>query len=319
MKTEQHHQTVAIRSYLYFAKKARRHHQIEALKGYLFIAPAFLIIFVIGFYPLLKTFYLSFFDTTFINPESNFIGFENYKKLFTDTWFKSSYVNTWYFTIVSVCLEAILGFAIALLLDKKLPGRKWLRVSVLIPWAIPTVVAASLFQWLFNGEYGVVNFVLSELGIIHSYQNWLGEGSSAMWVVIFADVWKTTPFMALILLAGLQGVSEEIYEAASIDGVSLWQRFCLITLPLLLPAFLTAFMLRALDAFRVFDLIYVLTGGGPANATEVLSSYAYKTTFSSTQVGYGATMSVLMALSVFVFALIMQCMLRLAYRKIGDR
>lgn len=293
-----------------------RHTRMEALKGYLFIAPALLIIAIVGFYPLLQTIHLSLYNTTLIDPVRTFIGLENYKNLLDDVWFKKAYGNTWYFTIVSVFLESAFGLAIALLLDQKLAGRKWLRVSVLIPWAIPTVVAASMFQWLFNGEYGVINFLLLELGIIDTYQNWLGQGSTAMWVAIWADVWKTTPFMALILLAGLQSIPEEIYEASNIDGANRWQTFFRITLPLLLPTFLVAGMLRALDAFRVFDLIFVLTGGGPANATEVLSSYTYKTTFSSTQVGYGASMSVTMAVSVFVLAVLMQWFIRLANRRL---
>ena len=296
--------------------KIRHYERSERIKGYLFIAPAFVLISIIGFYPLLRTLLLSFYDTTFIQPQSSFIGLDNYRNLFEDIWFKMSYGNTWYFTAVSVSLEAVLGFAIALLLDLKLPGRKWLRVSVLIPWAIPTVIAASLFQWIFNGDYGIMNYMLLKLGAIDSYHNWLGESSSAMWVAIIADVWKTTPFMALIILAGLQGISEDIYEAAAIDGVTCWQRFFHMTLPLTLPIFLTALMLRTLDAFRVFDLIFVLTGGGPANSTEVLSGYAYKTTFSSTQVGYGASMSVLMALSVFGVALVMQLLLHLANKRI---
>lgn len=283
------------------------------LTGYLFLAPALLILMIIGFYPLIRTLLLSFYDTTFINPVSQFIGIRNYLDLANDIWFKVSYKNTWFFTIASVVMETLLGLGIALLLDKKLPGRKWVRVSVLIPWAIPTVISARMWQWLYNGDFGLINYVLAKIGMIDSYQNWLGDSSTALWAVIFADVWKTTPFMALILLAGLQTISEDIYEASAIDGVRHWQRFYLITFPLLLPTILTAFLLRTLDAFRVFDLIYVLTGGGPANSTEVLSSYAYKTTFSATQVGYGASMATVMAISVLLFAVIMQYLLRRTY------
>jgi ABC-type sugar transport system permease subunit len=293
-------------------QRMNRQHK-SMLTGYLFLAPALCILIIIGLYPLIRTFILSFYDTTFINPVSTFVGIRNYLDLVSDVWFKVAYKNTWYFTIASVVLEGLLGLGIAVLLDKKLPGRKWVRVSVLIPWAIPTVISARMWQWLYNGDFGLINYLLTEVGLIDSYQNWLGDSSYALWAVIVADVWKTTPFMALIILAGLQTISEEIYEAADIDGVRHWQRFCLITFPLLLPTILTAFLLRTLDAFRVFDLIYVLTGGGPANSTEVLSSYAYKTTFSATQVGYGASMATVMAISALIFALIIQYLLRRTY------
>ncbi|CAH0117656.1 MULTISPECIES: carbohydrate ABC transporter permease [unclassified Paenibacillus] len=291
----------------------------SAAVGYLFVAPALIVLAVVGFYPLLRTLILSLYDASFINPVSEFVGFGNYMRLGSDIWFKKAYGNTWLFTFVSVMGEALIGLGIALLLDQKLPGRKWVRVSILIPWAIPTVISASMWQWLYNADFGLINYLLTQIGIVDSYQNWLGESSSALWAAIAADVWKTTPFMALILLAGLQTVPEEIYEAADMDGIRSWQRFWHITLPLLMPILLTALLLRALDAFRVFDLIYVLTGGGPANSTEVLSSYAYKITFSSTQVGYGASMAAVMAASVLVFAILMQLLLKRTYARIeGD-
>lgn len=288
----------------------------SVMTGYLFLAPALIILMIVGIYPLVRTMVLSFYDTTFINPESSFVGLRNYQNLFSDVWFGVSYKNTWIFTFISVTMETVLGLAIAVLLDKKLPGRKWVRASVLIPWAIPTVISASMWQWLFNADFGLLNYLLTRMGIIESYHNWLGDSSSAMWAVIIADVWKTTPFIALILLSGLQTIPEDIYEAADIDGVSPRQRFRMITFPLLFPTLLTALLLRALDAFRVFDLVYVLTGGGPANSTEVLSGYAYKTTFSSTQVGYGAAMAAVMAFSVLIFALVLQFIQRRAYARV---
>ncbi|MED4224777.1 sugar ABC transporter permease [Neobacillus cucumis] len=273
--------------------------------GYLFLLPSLLILCVVGIYPLIQTLYLSFFDVSLTKQGSHFIGLANYKDLLSDIWFKVAYKNTWMFTVISVMAETALGLIIALVLNKKFKGRGWVRACVLIPWAIPTVVSARMWEWIFNAEYGILNYLLVKTGIIESNVNWLGETSTAMFAAIFSDVWKTTPFMALIILAGLQGISSSLYEAADIDGANKWRQFSYITFPLLVPSIMIAVLLRALDAFRVFDLIFVLTGGGPANSTEVLSSYAYKTTFSAGEVSSGAAMSSLMAVSVFVLAIVL--------------
>ncbi|MBM7656367.1 multiple sugar transport system permease protein [Neobacillus cucumis] len=273
--------------------------------GYLFLLPSLLILCVVGIYPLIQTLYLSFFDVSLTKQGSHFIGLANYKDLLSDIWFKVAYKNTWMFTAISVLAETALGLIIALVLNKKFKGRGWVRACVLIPWAIPTVVSARMWEWIFNAEYGILNYLLVKTGIIESNVNWLGETSTAMFAAIFSDVWKTTPFMALIILAGLQGISSSLYEAADIDGANKWRQFSYITFPLLIPSIMIAVLLRALDAFRVFDLIFVLTGGGPANSTEVLSSYAYKTTFSAGEVSSGAAMSSLMAVSVFVLAIVL--------------
>ncbi|PGV53588.1 ABC transporter permease [Bacillus sp. AFS037270] len=284
--------------------------------GYLFLLPSLLILCVVGIYPLIQTLYLSFFDVSLTKQGSHFIGLENYKNLFSDIWFKVAYKNTWIFTAISVLMETLLGLVIALVLNKKFKGRGWVRACVLIPWAIPTVVSARMWEWIFNAEYGILNFLLVKTGIIDSNVNWLGETSTAMFAAIFSDVWKTTPFMALIILAGLQGISSSLYEAADIDGANKWRQFSYITFPLLIPSIMIAVLLRALDAFRVFDLIFVLTGGGPANSTEVLSSYAYKTTFSAGEVSSGAAMSSLMAVSVFVLAIVLLFLMNKASEKI---
>jgi ABC-type sugar transport system permease subunit len=300
-------------------KAKQRRWGSPSMTGYLFLVPALFILALVGFYPLVRTVILSFYNLNLTNPVTTYVGLSNYIHLLDDIWFKVAYKNTWIFTVVSVAAETLLGLLIALLLDKKFPGRGWVRASILIPWAIPTVISADMWKWLFNSEYGLINFLLLKIGLIDTYQNWLGSPTFAFWCAVIADIWKTTPFMALILLAGLQTIPEEIYEAGQIDGVSSWQRFRFITLPLLSPTIVMAILLRSLDAFRVFDLIFVLTGGGPANSTEVLSSYAYKTTFSSTQIGYGASMSTMMALSVFVLAMVMLFWLRHAYARQGGK
>lgn len=284
--------------------------------GYLFLLPSLLILCVVGIYPLIQTLYLSFFDVSLTKQGAHFIGLENYKNLLSDIWFKVAYKNTWMFTAISVLAETVLGLIIALVLNKNFKGRGWVRACVLIPWAIPTVVSARMWEWIFNAEYGILNYLLLKSGIIDSNVNWLGETSTAMSAAIFSDVWKTTPFMALIILAGLQGISSSLYEAADIDGANKWRQFSYITFPLLIPSIMIAVLLRALDAFRVFDLIFVLTGGGPANSTEVLSSYAYKTTFSAGEVSSGAAMSSLMAVSVFVLAIVLLFFMNKATEKI---
>ncbi|MDR4949731.1 sugar ABC transporter permease [Neobacillus cucumis] len=284
--------------------------------GYLFLLPSLLILCVVGIYPLIQTLYLSFFDVSLTKQGAHFIGLENYKNLLSDIWFKVAYKNTWMFTVISVLAETVLGLIIALVLNKNFKGRGWGRACVLIPWAIPTVVSARMWEWIFNAEYGILNYLLLKSGIIDSNVNWLGETSTAMSAAIFSDVWKTTPFMALIILAGLQGISSSLYEAADIDGANKWRQFSYITFPLLIPSIMIAVLLRALDAFRVFDLIFVLTGGGPANSTEVLSSYAYKTTFSAGEVSSGAAMSSLMAVSVFVLAIVLLFFMNKATEKI---
>jgi multiple sugar transport system permease protein len=297
-------------------KKKKRMFNKPMMIGYLFLLPSLLILAVVGIYPLLQTIYLSFFDTTFAKPGGNFVGLENYRNLLNDIWFKVAYKNTWVFTAVSVFFEGLIGLMIALVLNKNFPLRGWVRACVLIPWAIPTVVSARMWEWIFNAEYGILNYLLMKVGIIDANLNWLGETSTAMFAAISSDVWKTTPFMALIILAGLQGISSSLYEAADIDGANKWRQFIYITFPLLIPSIMIAVLLRALDAFRVFDLIFVLTGGGPANSTEVLSSYAYKTTFSAGQVSFGSAMSSLMAISVFILAMVLLFIMNKSSEKI---
>ena len=196
-------------------------------------------------------------------------------------------------------VELLLAVPLALLLNRAFPGRGLLRASVLVPWAIPTVVSARLWAWMFNPEYGIINRLLPGSDI-----NWLGAPGYALHAAILVDVWKTTPFMALLVLAGLQGISEDIYKAARVDGASAWRTFRSITLPLLKPAILLALLFRTLDAFRVFDAIYVLTEGGPANTTETLSIYAYKTLMRSGNFGYGSTLSVVTFVCVLAIALV---------------
>nr|WP_239587996.1 sugar ABC transporter permease [Gracilibacillus alcaliphilus] len=236
--------------------------------------------------------------------ESNFIGLSNYVKYFKDSRMWQALSNTMVFTVVSVAFELVLGLAIALLINRAFKGRGIIRASVLIPWAIPTAVAAMMWGFLYDGQTGIVAHYFNEWNLIPSTSWLLSTSSGGMFSIIFADVWKTTPYMALLLLAGLQTIPQSLYEASDVDGANKWQQFFKITLPLLKSAILVALLFRTLDAFRVFDLIYVLTGGGPANATESISIYAYITLFSQQNFGEGSVLSVIVFLSVALISFI---------------
>lgn len=260
----------------------------ESLAGYLMAAPSAALLFTVALLPSAATAWLSLFRLIVVFHEKRFIGAGNYRTLFADARFWTALGNTAYFAIVSVGLEVLLGLVIALLLDSKVAaGRGLLRAAVLVPWAIPAAVGGKIWAWLFNPEYGIVTRLLPLHGV-----NLLGTPGYAMNAAIVMDVWKTTPFVALLLFAALSSIPKNLYRAAAIDGASAGRILRSITLPLLQPAILVALVLRSLDAFRVFDSIYVLTAGGPANTTETLSIYTYKTLMAEGDFGYGSTLAV---------------------------
>jgi len=249
------------------------------------LAPAGLLLAVVALAPMLYVVGLSFEDRAVFRPPG-FAGLDNYLRLAQDARFWHALGNTLYFALVSVALELVLGLAAALLLSHAGRARAWLYGALLVPWAIPTVVSARMWEWIYNAEHGVLNFLLG------AQVNWLGAPLLALHAVIAMDVWKSTPFVALLLLAGLQGIPRELVRAAAVDGANAWTTFRRITLPLLAPALLVAAVFRTIDALRVFDAVYVLTGGGPADGTETLSVYAYRILFQTLDFGYGAALSV---------------------------
>lgn len=269
----------------------------------LLLVPALTAIAAISVYPVILGLWLSLRDTTLVAPVDSFVGFANYQQLFTDSQFWNAWVHTIEFTGASTLLETLIGLIIALNLAAGFVGRGLVRAAMLVPWAIPTVVTSKMFGWLFDGQNGVVNYLLRSAGLIQHNVSWYGSPDLALWTIVMADVWKTTPFMALLLLAGLQTIPHSLSEAALIDGASPWQRFWCVRLPLLAPTLLIAAMFRALDAFRIFDLVYVLTGGGPADSTEVLSTLTYKDLFSALQFGYGSALSTAMFITEIFIAL----------------
>ncbi|GAN31604.1 MAG: sugar ABC transporter permease [Candidatus Brocadia sp. AMX2] len=266
---------------------------------YLFLLPGAMLLIAFHFVPFINTLTLSFKNSKLIRSEETFTGFHNYQVILTNTRFWYSLFITLSFTIVSICLEAVLGLCLGLMMNRLSPGNSFFRICILIPWTIPTVVTARIWQWMFDYNLGIINYLLELLGIIRI--NWLGNPSLAFFSLIIADVWKTAPFVAIIVLAGLSAIPQEIYKASVIDGTNSWQRFRFITLPLLLPILGVAVLFRTIDALRIFDLVYVLTGGGPGGSTETLSVYAYKLFFYKGDFGQGAATSVIILLLVAGF------------------
>ena len=241
-------------------------------------------------------------DTKKCFVQSNFIGLKGYINALRDERVGSALSHTLVFTLISVAIELILGLGLAIIMDKAMKGQGVIRAVSLIPWAIPTTVAALMWSYLYDGSSGIVAHLLQSLNIVKDSKDLLLSGSGAMASAIIADVWKTTPYMALLILAGFQTIPGTVYESAKVDGSGIFNTFFKITLPLLKPSILVALLMRTLDAFRVFDLIYVLTGGGPGGSTETMSIYAYKTMFQQTNFGYGSIVVILMVISVAVIA-----------------
>ncbi|MFL5404030.1 MAG: carbohydrate ABC transporter permease [Gemmatimonadales bacterium] len=278
----------------------------EARLAWRLVLPALLTILLVALFPLLWTLWesLHLHDLRMPWLGKPFVGLDNYVEALGDPRFWSSLGHTGFFALTSVGLELIIGLGLALALNRTFRGRGLVRASVLIPWAIPTVVSALLWRFMFEGQSGIVNTVLVSLGILREPVVWFIQPAAAWVPVILADVWKTTPFVALLLLAGLQNIDSSLYEAARIDGASAWRQFQHITLPLLKPAMLVALIFRTLDAFRVFDLIYALTGGGPGTSTEPIALYTFNALLQNLQFGYGSALSIIVFAVTFTLALL---------------
>ncbi len=265
----------------------------EQRTGWLLVTPALLLLLLVYGYPILRSFWLSLFTKnlgTQLQPV--FSGLNNYGRMMGDGRFWHSLWNTVIFTSVSVALELVLGNAIALILNQTFKGRGIVRTIAILPWALPTALIGLVWAWMFNDQFGVWNDILLRNGIIQDGINWLGYPTTAIMAVIAADVWKTTPFISILLLAGLQSIPQDLYEAYALDGATPWQSFKQITLPLLTPQILISLLFRFAQAFGVFDLIKVMTGGGPGGATEVVSLYIYTTVMDYLDFGYGAALVV---------------------------
>lgn len=289
--------------------------------AWLFLAPMLLVLAVVAGWPFLRTVYYSFTDASLADLDARqWVGFDNYFSvlrlpsgrvlydglLVDPVWWRAVW-NTVRFAVISVACETVLGMVVALALNAEFPGRGIVRAAILIPWAIPTIVSAKMWQWMLNDQFGIINVVLLNLGLIHDKIAWTASADTAMVAVLIVDIWKSTPFMALLTLAALQMLPREILEVARLDGASPWQIFWRVTLPLIRPAVMVAVIFRALDALRIFDLIYVLT---PNNVeTKSMSIFARENLFEFDKFAYGSAASTLLFLIIGL--------LTIAYIRIG--
>lgn len=277
--------------------------------AWLFLAPMLLCLLLVAAWPLLRTFWFSLTDASLSDTGAgHFVGLSNY--LFHDgtgwsgilvdpTWW-NAVRNTLYFAAVSVGLEVVLGLAVALLLNVQFAGRTLVRAMILIPWAIPTIVSAKIWSWMLNDQFGILNHLMLGLGLIDAPLAWTADAELSMWAVIVVDVWKTLPFVALLMLAALQMLPADCYEAARVDGIHPLKVFWRVTLPLLMPALLVATIFRVLDSLRVFDVIYVLTSN--SSSTMSMSVFARQQLVEFQDVGYGSAASTLLFLIVAAIA-----------------
>jgi multiple sugar transport system permease protein/N,N'-diacetylchitobiose transport system permease protein len=270
-----------------------------------FIAPAALVVLLVVVVPLGRALWMSLFHIVLTRPGVEpFVGLDNYVDQLTSSDFWAATFRALFFTIVTTALELSLGLALALLMDQPLRFRWLLRSLIILPWALPTIVNALMWRWIDNAEYGSLNALLLQTGVIHEYQPWLSNNSTAMWMVIIADVWKMTPLCALLLLAALQSIDREVVESAKVDGAGTLGLLRYMILPLITPVILIVLVLRTMEAFKVFDVIWIMTHGGPANTTQSIAIYAYQTAYQSYNFGRGAALGYLIALVIMVLAFV---------------
>ena len=276
----------------------------EERYGYSLILPSMIVVFGVIIIPIITTFVYSFVN---IDPLSShtgeFVGLSFYQKALTSKDFWADLGRTMYFTAASTAIETVFGLMIALLLNQKFPGVRFLRSIIIIPWAIPTVVNGSLWKLMLNGEYGVVNALLMRWHLIESYQSWLGNPRTAMLCIVVADAWKMTPLAVIFFLAALQGIDKTRYEAARVDGAGAFRSFFAITLPALKPTILVIIVMRTVEKFKAFDIFYLMTRGGPADSTKTLMYDTYLQAFTNLNYSEAATLAYLIVLVVVLMTL----------------
>ncbi len=272
--------------------------------GVYFMTPALLIIAFVLLFPILQTIILSFGkNSTNIFIGYEYIGLANYRRLLATPRFITALNNTLFFTAVTVPLELCIGILLAQALNRRFRGKGLVRMAVLFPWALPTALNALMWRWMFNSEFGLFNAMLTDSRLLSERVNWLGAIPIAMYSMMFVSIWKTSSFMALLLLAGLQTIPDDLYEAGSVDGTNRWTAFRHITLPLLRPAILVSVLLRTMDAMRTFELPFNLTDGGPLTSTETLSLYAYRTIFQYVNFNLGSSAIIIQFIIIMVISL----------------
>ncbi len=268
-------------------KNALKKKDNKWLNNWLFLAPCLITLALCAGWPLLKTIYFSFTDAALDSLDDfQFIGIDNFIDLARDQDWWIAVKNTFIITVVAVPLETILGMIIALILHRNFKGRGWMRAIVLVPWTIPTIVSARMWAWMLNDVYGIVNELLIRVGIIDSPIPWIASNTLSIVSIILVDVWKTTPYMALLLLAGLQSLPQDCFEAAEVDSIPFRKVFMKIILPLMKPTIIVAMIFRGLETFKIFDLVYILSSGNSATAT--MSVFSRKHLVDYADVGFGS-------------------------------
>ncbi len=297
-------------------KEARRRSAGERRFGLALATPALFAIFAVVLIPLTNALILSFQQRDLARPYNDgFIGLGNYIRLATDPRFLNSLRATTFFSVTSIIIEIPLAIAIAIVLSKAFKGRGFVRAVIILPWALPAVVAASMWKWIYNADFGFLNAVLQQLGLIDEYQVWLADPNWSMGLIIFANVWKETPLAVLLILGSLMAIPNGLYEAADIDGASAWQRFWHITFPLILPIVMVAGLLQLIWGFQTFEIPQIITGGGPHSSTELISLRIYTQTFRSLRFGLGSAMAYSVAVLLLIPAIIY---IRRAHKSIVD-
>ena len=277
----------------------------ERVYPYLSILPAFLVIALFTIYPILYAVRISFYQYLLTRPKSHpFIGLKNYQEVINSYYFQNSLTITAIYTIAAVIGVIIFGLGVALLLNSKIRLANFLKIFILLPWAIPAVVGGLLWKWILNSDFGILNGILYSLGIIKDYIPFLANPTLAKTSIILAHIWKEGPLVSIFFLSGLQLIPNELYEAARIDGGGGWRIFRLITLPLLKPIFLVVVVYETMTAILTFDVIYVLTGGGPGDSTALISWFAYAEIFKSLNLGHGIALAIIIALITLVLIIL---------------
>ncbi len=290
------------------AHRMQRHRPTRYLvsQGWTFALPGLLIILAITIFPVLYSIFVSFNHVAITSSgfKLSWVGVRNYRTIFSNSLYQYSLVFTVIYTVVTVLVELILGMGVALVLNALSRGRGFMLALLLLPWSLVTVISAEMWSYIYNGVYGVLNAILMGVGLLNHPVTWLGTPILAIISMMVADIWKTTPFVAIILLAGLQMIAGDLYEAADIDGASAGYKFWRITVPLLRPTIALSVLFRVLQAFGLFDLPFVLTGGGPGHATESLALLGYQVMFQDLNMGRGAAIAASTTLIVLLASLV---------------
>ncbi|MEO7402288.1 MAG: sugar ABC transporter permease [Burkholderiales bacterium] len=285
---------------------AKRSLSYDEKSAWLFLAPLLFVLLAVAVFPILYSFWISLFDLKLTRPDrAPFVGFENYLEVLQDELFWESVGRTFYFSVISVAGIMVIALGIAILLNEEFRGRRALSAILLIPWAIPSVANGLMWKWIYDSGYGALNGLLLQLDFIDKYMIWLGDEHKTIPLIANAFIWKEVPLAVILLLVTMKSIPEDLYRAAKVDGANILQRFWHITLPALKPGFLLVLVYETMMAVRHFDLFFLLTEGGPANASHVLAWQVYVETFRKLQFGTGAALAYILAIATFALAYFM--------------